>query len=304
VRQELEEYRIRAGDGVEVTLHRLRGASGGGGSPVLLAAGTFSSRQFWVGSRAQGFAVRLAEAGYDPWILEPRGQGASDRPRSWTMGDWIRLDAPAAVRTVLEVTGRERILWVGHSAGGVVGAAYVGAAGAGGGGVGALVLLGSPGPGSMGRVRRIGAMAAMAAAGVLPHLHLPGAILGLGPGREPGTLIREWMRWNVTGRWDDGAGGDYLERLRRVHVPVLAVAGTGDRLLAPPAAVQDLLNRFGSADRTLIVAGRAHGYSENFDHPGLVIGRTARAEIWPRLIEWMDQRVQRPDDPPPPAEPQ
>lgn len=62
----------------------------------------------------------------------------------------------------------------------------------------------------------------------------PGA-LGQGPGHEPSSLVCEWLGWNLTGVWRDPRGGDYLAALSGVTVPVLAVAGEGDRLLAPPA---------------------------------------------------------------------
>ncbi len=74
-------------------------------------------------------------------------------------------------------------------------------------------------------------------------------------------------------------------------MPVLAVAGAGDHLLAPPQAVRDLLGRFGSVDRSLIVAGREQGYSIDYNHAGLVIGRAAREEIWPRVIDWISRRT-------------
>jgi len=138
-------------------------------------------------------------------------------------------------------------------------------------------------------VRRLGAMLA---GGLLPSMKLSGRHLRLGPECESGRLIREWMRWNVTGRWRDGEGGDYLAGLAGSRVPVLGVVGAGDRLLAPPAAVGDLLDRFGSPDRTLLVAGRATGFSIDFDHPGLIVGRRARQEIWPRAGEWLHDRRQ------------
>ncbi len=286
------EHRVRTADGVEVTLHRL---GAGGGVPVLLAAGTFSARAFWLGDRRQGFGYRLAEAGFDPWILEPRGHGASGRPQSWTIADWVRYDAPAAVEAVLERAGAEDLYWVGHSAGGVVGAALAGEAASGSTAMRAerlrgLVLLGAPGPAGLRGSRRAGAWLAHLVGAAAPRTLFPGRALRMGPEHEPGALIRDWMRWNLSGSWRDPSGGDYLAGLPEVRAPVLAVAGAGDRLLAPPAAVRDLLDRFGSLDRQMIVAGRSTGYSMDFDHPRLVIGQAAREEIWPRVTEWLAAR--------------
>lgn len=287
-----EEYRLRASDGVELALHRV---GTGGGAPVLLAAGTFSAREFWLGPRREGFAYGLAEAGFDPWVLEPRGHGASDRPGSWTIADWVRFDAPAAAEEVLMRTGAPGLFWVGHSAGGVVGAAAAGWGVGGARGIPAgqlrgLVLLGAPGPSGLSGVRRAAAWGAMLAGAAAPRLRFPGRALRMGPEQEPGALIRQWMSWNLSGQWRDPTGLDYLAGLPGVRTPVLAVAGAGDRLLAPPAAVRDLLRRFGSEDRTFVVAGRSAGYSIDFDHPRLVIGQAARVEIWPRVTEWLAAR--------------
>jgi len=296
----LGRFRAWAADGTELALYRVPGGAPGG-VPVLLAPGTFSTRMFWLGERGQGFGFALAGAGFDPWILELRGHGESGRPARWTLEDWIRLDAPAAIATVLEETGAEGLFWVGHSAGGVVGAAFSGSGHPLVSRMRGAVLLGSPGPAGLRGYRRLGAWATMLATGMLPALHLSGRHLRLGPEREPARLIRDWMNWNISGRWRGVEGHDYLAGLGGARHSVLAVAGSGDHLLAPPVAVRDLLGRFGSEDRTLIVAGRSHGYSVDFDHPGLVIGRPAREEIWPRVVEWLHDRTGGgvlPDDPP------
>lgn len=89
-------------------------------------------------------------------------------------------------------------------------------------------------------------------------------------------------------------GPDDLPGMSALRAPVLAVAGAGDHLLAPPLAARDLLGRFSSTDRTLIVAGRSTGFSRDYDHAGLVIGRAAREEIWPPVPDWMEDRLPSP----------
>ena len=283
-----EPYRARAVDGIEISLHRIGGATPPTRPPVLLAPGTFTARAFWMGARTgEGFAHALRDSGFDVWTFEPRGHGESERPSAWSLTDWIERDAPAAVRLVLRETGARDLFWVGHSAGGVVGAAASGALGAA---LRGLVLLGSPGPAGLRGGRRWLARVASTSARLMPGAHLPGQIIGLGPESEPASLVREWMDWNLRGAWGTPGGGDYLARLPAVTVPVLAVAGQGDRMLAPPHAVRDLLERFGSDDRTLLVFGESLGSRRDYRHASLVIGRDARAEIWPRVVEWLEAR--------------
>lgn len=288
----LSEHRVRTRDGVAISLLRVEPAESRGAPPILLAPGTFSARDFWLGRERQGLGFHLAEAGYETWVLEPRGRGGSDRPRIWTMNDWIRLDAPAAIEATLEGAGADRLLWVGHSAGGVVGAAFAGSGEPLASHLSGIALLGSPGPVELRGGRWAGAWLAFLAGSITPSVRWSGRMLRLGPEHETGALIREWMWWNISGRWRSRAGHDYLGGLASVRVPVLGVAGTGDRILAPPAAVEDLVQRFGSGDRKVIVAGRTHGFSIDYDHAALVIGRPARREIWPRLIEWIERNTE------------
>lgn len=290
------DVEVRTADGVRIVLHRIGPAGGASGTPVLLASGTFTGRDFWVGARRQGFALALAESGFDTWVLEPRGHGASDRPASWTMEDWIRLDAPAAVAAVLRESRAPGVYWVGHSAGGVVGAAFSGSAAPEARRLRGLVLLGTPGPRLHG-LRRAAARVGHAAARAFPGASVPGGLLGLGREPEPGALVRDWLAWNLSGAWRASDGSDYLAALGGVRAPILAIAGSADRLLAPPAAVRDLLHRFGAADRELVVAGRAMGFAHDFDHPGLMIGSPARREIWPRILQWLHRHADGIGDP-------
>jgi pimeloyl-ACP methyl ester carboxylesterase len=284
------QHTVRASDGVRLAVHRLERGAELAGPTVLLVPGTFCQRTFWLGTRGEGFARRLAEAGFDCWAAELRGHGSSDRPAIWTMTDWIQRDAPALLEYVLRTAGSDRCFWVGHSSGGVVGTALLGEHPELADRLRGLVLLATPGPGDAGALRRIGAGAAFVAASLFPRASVPGRPIRLGPEHEPTALVREWMGWNLQGVWRRPEGGDYLSGLASVDVPLLAVGGAGDAVLAPPRAVRDLARRFGSADATVVIAGRRTGFEIDFDHAGLVVSRSARTEVWPVVIEWLRER--------------
>lgn len=284
-------YAARTSDGVQIVLHRLRVRAPRHVTPVLLMAGTFSTRTFWLGTRGQGFARYLAEAGFDVWILEPRGHGESERPAAWTLEDWIRRDAPAALDRVLDASGARECFWVGHSAGGVVGTALVGACPLLAERLRGMVLVGSPGPVGIRGLRRWVARCGHLAAGLFPRAALSGTLLGLGPEPEPAPLIRQWLGWNLRGAWRGRDGSDYLGALHQVELPLLAVGGAGDRWLAPPEAVRDLAGRFGSEDRTVVLAGTRQGFREDYGHAELLVSRNARQEIWPLLRDWLEARA-------------
>lgn len=284
------EYTIRSADGVRLALHRIEPDGGrAAGAPLLLVAGTFNGRHFWSPRGEDGFGHFLAARRHDVWLLDPRGHGASARPPRWRLTDWIESDAPAAANAVLEFTGAESLGWVGHSAGGVVGAAFAASHHPAAQRLDRLVLLGTPGPGKVGGRRRWFARLIHTIALLRRGSLMQGERLRLGPEAESAYLVEEWMRWNLSGAWLDLEGADYLRRLPQVRLPVLAVAGSADALLAPESAVRDLLERFGSPRKALLVAGREAGMSRDYNHGSLVVAREAREEVWPRIAEWLQQ---------------
>lgn len=282
--QGMERHRIPALDGAGIVLHRRPGV----GEPVVLVPGTFGSRQFWTGRRGEGFDQALSEAGYDVWILETRCHGDSDWVPGATIDQWIRLDAPAAVEYICQTSGSEKLVWVGHSAGGVTGVGLCGSGHPAAEHIRAMVLLGTPAPGAQG-IRRWGARLSAFLSRLTPHFRFPGRWIGFGGGYEPARLIDHWMSWNVAGRWVSEEGKDYLSGLRTL--PVLSIGGAGDTLLAPPHSVRALLDRFPGDDRTLVIAGERAGFQEDFGHAGLVRGDPARREIWPLVMDWLNRPI-------------
>ena len=65
----------------------------------------------------------LADEGFDVFALDLRGAGESERggPRARGFDAYVELDAPAAIDAVRAHTGAARVLWVGHSMGGLIG---------------------------------------------------------------------------------------------------------------------------------------------------------------------------------------
>jgi len=286
-----EPLRVRADDGVELALWRKAPDGTPRAMPVLLVHGTFSNRNFFLGPGDRGLARYLAARGFDTWIPELRGHGRSGVSAGhapWEFEDWILRDAPALLRAVRESTGATRVAWVGHSAGGVIAAAYAGLGAAESGTIGAIVMAGAPAP------TRPGAWHVPLAAigyGITRILgRFPARALGIGPEDEQPGVMQQWLEWNVRGRWIGRSGTDYLAAAGRITVPALALAGSGD-LFAPPSACRRLLDGFGSAHRTFLACGRATGFAENFNHNRLLVSTPAREHVWPRIAEWLEART-------------
>src|SRR6185436_2449755 len=88
------------------------GQGHGHGPPVLMTPGIGANRYNFDLSDETSLARYLAAAGYDAWVLEPRGRGFSSRPRlfsglhyDWSFDEYAERDLPAAAATVARVTG-------------------------------------------------------------------------------------------------------------------------------------------------------------------------------------------------------
>lgn len=288
---EVRTARVRTADGIELIVHRFGSETG---VPVVCVHGTFSNHTYWLGTRGSGFGRALAAAGFEAWVVDLRGHGASPRPAAddaWDFEDWARLDLHATLRAAIARSGErghDGVFTVGHSAGGAALLMALAAEPDVRRGVLGLVTAGTPLPWTQG-FRGAGARAIRFASGLLGRF--PARLLGLGPEDELPHVMRQWMTWNLNGEMIGRDGTDYAARLPMLRMPYLSLAGAGDALFAPPHACRALFERMGSADRTFVVCGTEHGFERDFGHPDLIASRAARDAVWPLIVDWL--RVRR-----------
>ncbi len=110
-----------------------------------------------------------------------------------------------------------------------------------------------------------------------------------GPEDEPVGLALEVLRWHgLFGRFGE-PGNDWWKGLAAVDVPLLAVAGAGDRQ-DPSWACRKLFEQFASSEREYLLLGREAGYAEDYGHIEMLIGKAAQLEVWPLVERWLRQR--------------
>jgi len=284
--------RVTTPDGVDLALHRLR-AHRDGRPAVLLVHGAFTNHRLWLHAPdgnggaeagAGGLAHFLGAAGFDVWLADLRHHGESARePRrgAWTFEDWVLHDTPTLVARVREETDGAPLAWIGHSAGGAAGLCWL-ARVAAASPIGGIVTLGTPGPRRLGPVRRAAAALTMAVSRGLGHF--PARRLRFGNEDEAAEIIAEWMEWNVRGKWMGVDGFDYFAGLAALSTPYLGVAGSADWLFAPPRACRQVVDRIGSAQKSLAVA-------RGLSHRGLVVSPRAREDCWPNIVAWLKETL-------------
>ncbi len=234
------------------------------------------------------FARFLAERGFHVVTFDYRGVGRSApthvRHIQARMQDWALLDAAAVFEFVSKECHGAKHLIVGHSFGGQSVAVMPGNER-----VHALLAIASQSVywGHWTGVRKLGlwtltrlAMpAATRAAGYFPGARLP-------QGEDlPAGVALEWARWVHHPRYLVGALG--LEaRAAAFRAPLLALAMTDDRIYAPPAAVQGLLDLYPNARKELAWISPREAGAERIGHFGFFRERF-RDSLWEKAAAWL-----------------
>ncbi|MCA9562111.1 MAG: alpha/beta hydrolase [Myxococcales bacterium] len=323
-RLEPKRYAAETRDGWRIALYRYKPERPRPKqSPVLLCHGLGSNR-FDLDAPNSSLAVYLAEQGFDVWVIELRGAGSSTRPGflerrrfDWNFDDYLYHDLPAAISLILKRSRAKQIHWVGHSMGGMLAYAYLALWGASS--IRSVVTVGSPAFSKVSRplldgllrfyrlarpLKRVPNKAFARAGSLAPRLVrttvgrllanpknlTPREIRGLlrvAVEDIPTTLLDQFAGWYKNREFSLSYGTfDYRESLREIRVPVLIVAGAMD-WLTPPEDLRDVHDMLGSPDKTFLEVGRNTGFSTDFGHIDLILGRSAQAEVFPRLSSWL-----------------
>merc|ERR1712142_1280807 len=129
-----ETHYVETPDGYILAIHRIPygkiNTDTSNRPVVFLQHGLLSSSADWVvATPSKGLGYMLAEAGYDVWMGNYRGNTYSRNhtffdPADGTGGFWdfawdemAHYDIPSQIEKVLEVTGAEELHYVGHSMG-------------------------------------------------------------------------------------------------------------------------------------------------------------------------------------------
>ncbi|MBX5481736.1 MAG: alpha/beta hydrolase [Myxococcaceae bacterium] len=284
--------------------------------PVVLCHGHGANRFTFDLDERYSLARRLAERGFETWIVELRGRGEAGEAQRISFDRQTLYDVGAALRS-LTATGAPGVLWVGHSKGGLLPLAHLGIRPTAP--IRAVVTLGTPTTFALQRGLKAFARVVrpLLDAPKVPIQNLARLSLFVPPPEwfmqylvyseniDPeirklalvnvgadvaGGVARQFFRWANTGRWDSEDGTiDYERSLANVRVPTLLIAGSRD-LFAPPDAVAHALGHLGGPAE-LLVAGRDNGFLDDYGHGDLVLGRHAPEDLYPRIAAFLESHA-------------
>ncbi|MFX4285989.1 alpha/beta hydrolase family protein [Janibacter sp. G349] len=268
----------------------------GGGTTTLHAAGTdATSAPFVLVMPAMGvpagyygpFVDELARHGVAAGVADYTGQGDATphvgRRRDLGYDDLAHGWLPAVVDRVREQHDGP-VVALGHSLGGHLLAAHLAGPTPA---VDAAVLIGSGTPHWRAQ-QGLKTLVQTQLVAVVSRLcgYWPGVRLGFG-GTQARTLMREWAAFSRTGRLAPG-GRDITAGLAGRSLPLLAVDLDNDTL-APPAAVDELVGLFASAEVERFTFAKAAG------DPGKPVNHYSFARspeiIGERIAAWVTGRV-------------
>ncbi len=285
--------------------------------PVLLIHGFAQNRYTW---RIEGrsMCAALAEAGFDVYNLELRGHGRSRglRPENATSFDDYVRDGLRVVQSIA-VAGRAPFL-IGHSLGGAVGVGVATETPL----AGLVHLAGIYTFASQNRTLRAVARATLKmepalrrsrlrlstglAGELLGQLYRVTEVAGYGfpvRGWVPESIERplleerlargfDWTSievWLQMARWAQGERFAYREAWAGTDVPLLVAYGDDDPLVREGDAAA-CFEESGSADKELQVFDAFH-HDVHWGHVDLILGKKAPDHVWPRLVQWMGDRI-------------
>ena len=253
------------------------------------------------------------------------------RKFNWSADDYAKSDLPPVIDYVRAKTDHVAVNWIGHSLGGLVTFSYLTQNDPGK--INAFVALCAPTivphplDDGLNVISENGAFFklgnAVVSAGVNSQMKLasggvfengldwlfynrrnmtPTALWGLYyyvVEDVPNGVLQQVIDLAKSGQWKSLDGKiNYTEKLSDIKTPILIAGGKADNL-ALPEALRYTYNHVSSEDKTYRLFGLTNGYSTDYGHNDVVMGRRAVREVLPYIANWLSTRssgTRRPQD--------
>lgn len=250
---------------------------------IFLSHGTFSDRRICL-----SIAEYFAEKNYTCWIMEWRNHGSSSPSNKKINFENIATDDyPIVFEYLFNQLNINKINCILHSGAGICLSIF---------------LVTNPQYNSnFNRVAMFGSQAFGVNYNFKNYLKLligkyTNAILGYSPAKMFGKphdedyfFMKQWYDWNLSKKFIGMNRTDYEKELPKVKVPILSICAKGDDFIAPKIGCELFLNAFKNPENQLLYCSIENGFKEDYNHSRVLQSRNSRAEIWPKVEEWLNQ---------------
>jgi polyhydroxyalkanoate synthase len=239
----------------------------------------------------------------------------------WTIDDHIEKDTPAIIDFVKKKSGFDKVYWIGHSMGGIIMYGYLQTMGqeeiAGFIPVGSMIVIPDP---LTPHLRKIATQKPVLTASLIVNTTVASQVRNytLGAVKNPIEELlfeRENMYNDVIFRLfrlcvDDTSAGvvgqfsdsikrgamftadldyNYTEHLDRIIVPTLIIGGNHDGFVTKKV-LRDSYDRISSKDKSIFIFAKGYGFSADYGHCDLLLGKHSEEEVYPVILSWLDKR--------------
>ena len=278
--------RIRINDTDDIALWKYLPKAGCQDKHVLLTHGTFSNRKVLL-----PISEYLTNHGFTCWIFEWRNHGASSKSSAAFNFETIgKEDFKLVFDYLFEEQHISSLDCITHSGGGIC-----------------LTIALSTYPEYQNKVKSISMFACQAYGASTSKLNYvkiaAGKYISKFLGRIPATKInreenesyytmKQWFDWNISGQFIGDDGHDYQMSMKDIRIPILSIFGRGDTLIAPADACEAFLESFENPANQSLFCSIDQGYAEDYDHGRILHSRNAAKEIYPKVLQWIEQHHQ------------
>ena len=240
----------------------------------------------------------------------------------WTIDDHIHEDVPAIIDFVKRGSGFDKVYWIGHSMGGIVMFGYLETETqddiAGFIPLGSMMVIPRP---LTPHLQKIANQKQILTASLIINTTAASQFRNFtfGVVKNPiedllferknmhDVVVVRFFRKSiddtsagVVGQFSDSIRNgsmissdksyNYSRNMSRIKVPVMIMGGSADGFV-DEESLKDSYDMISSRDKKIVVFSKANGYSTDYGHCDLVLGKNSEQEVYPVILGWLDERT-------------
>lgn len=241
---------------------------------------------------------------------------------NWTIDDHISKDIPAIMDLVRKESGFDKIYWIGHSMGSIIVFGYLETEDrnnvAGFISLSSMMIIPKPINPQLERAaneRRLLTASLLLNAVVasqlrnytLGNIKTPIEELLMNKGNMETDVVYRFFRVVI----DDTSPGimaqfvnslkagkmissdgkiNYTDSMSLVKAPIL-IAGGGQDGFVTEEGMRGTYDAISSDDKSIVVFSKANGYSADYGHCDLILGKNSEKEVYPVILNWLNERT-------------